>query len=137
MPLLPELREYLLPLRLRSGRGEEDLVFGSKPRLPFNPHNVVESADAAWAKAALERLELHEARHTFASLLIAAGVGPKAITTYMGHASIQTTFDLYGQLFEGSETQDAARVSDFLGPVGARTSRIQTELTGVQLRRRG
>jgi site-specific recombinase XerD len=38
-----------------------------------------------------KRPVLHEARHTFASALIAAGVDAKAITTYMGHASIQTT----------------------------------------------
>ena len=36
-------------------------------------------------------------RHTFASLLIAAGVNAKAIAAYLGHASIQTTFDLYGR----------------------------------------
>jgi integrase len=33
-------------------------------------------------------ITLHEARHTYASLLIAAGVGSKAVSTYMGHASI-------------------------------------------------
>jgi hypothetical protein len=49
-------------------------------------------------------------RHTFASVLIAAGVNAKAITTYMGRASIQTMYDLYGKLMPGSES-DAARSS--------------------------
>jgi len=34
-------------------------------------------------------------------VLIAAGVNAKAITTYMGDASIQTTYDLYGKLIPG------------------------------------
>ena len=126
VPLLRDLRDLLAPLKLRSGRGDEDLVFGSKPRLPFNPHSVVKRADAAWAAAGLTRLELHEARHTFASLLIASDVKPKRLSTYMGHASIQTTYDLYGHLMPGDEAEDEERVSEFLGqsgPVRARTSR--------------
>jgi integrase len=38
-------------------------------------------------EAGLERLTPHEGRHTFASLMIAAGVNAKALSTYMGHAS--------------------------------------------------
>jgi integrase len=41
----------------------------------------------AWKTAGLEPITLHEARHTFASLMIAAGVNAKALATYMGHAS--------------------------------------------------
>ncbi len=59
---------------------------------------------------ASQPIGLHEARHTFASVLIAAGVNAKAITTYMGHASIQTTYDLYGKLMPGSEAEAAALV---------------------------
>jgi integrase len=32
---------------------------------------------------------LHECRHTFASLLIAAGVNVKAISSYKGHSSCE------------------------------------------------
>ena len=41
---------------------------------------------------------LHECRHTFASLMIAAGVNAKALATYMGHSSITITLDRYGHL---------------------------------------
>ena len=53
-------------------------------------------ADAAWKAAGLKRITLHECRHTFASLLIAAGVNAKALSTYVGHADIATTFNKYG-----------------------------------------
>jgi integrase len=50
-------------------------------------------------------LGLHEARHTFASILIAAGANAKAISTFMGHGSISITFDRYGHLMPGSEAE--------------------------------
>ena len=61
--------------------------------------------------ALVEPIVLHECRHTFASLMIAAGVNAKALTSYMGHASITVTLDRYGHLMPGSEA-DAARVLD-------------------------
>ena len=48
--------------------------------------------------AELDRIGLHECRHTFASLMIGAGVNAKALASYLGHSSIQTTFDRYGHL---------------------------------------
>jgi hypothetical protein len=41
---------------------------------------------------------MHECRHTFASLMIAAGVNAKALSTFMGHANISITMDRYGHL---------------------------------------
>jgi integrase len=49
---------------------------------------VSERADEAWKSAGLDRITLHECRHTFASLMIAAGVNAKALSTFMGHANI-------------------------------------------------
>ncbi|HEY8844348.1 MAG TPA: tyrosine-type recombinase/integrase [Gaiellaceae bacterium] len=45
---------------------------------------------------------LHEARHTYASLMIAAGVNAKALATYLGHSSITITLDRYGHLMPGN-----------------------------------
>ena len=46
-------------------------------------------------------ITLHECRHSFASLMIAAGVNAKALQTFMGHANISITFDRYGHLMPG------------------------------------
>ncbi|MCZ7534303.1 MAG: site-specific integrase [Acidimicrobiia bacterium] len=43
----------------------------------------------------------HDLRHTHAALLIAQGEHPKVIQERLGHASIKTTLDTYGHLFEG------------------------------------
>ncbi|MEA2221139.1 MAG: hypothetical protein QOJ35_3765, partial [Solirubrobacteraceae bacterium] len=44
-----------------------------------------------------------EARHTYASLMISAGVNAKALSTYMGHANISITLDRYGHLMPSNE----------------------------------
>jgi integrase len=66
-----------------------------------------EQAARTWGKAGLARLMLHAARHTYASLMIAAGVNAKALSTFMGHANIGITLDVYGHLMPGSEAQAA------------------------------
>jgi integrase len=63
----------------------------------------------------------------FASLLIAAGVNAKAITTYLGHASIQTTFDLYGHLMPGNEDEAVALVDAYLERSNTDTRLAQIE----------
>lgn len=59
-------------------------------------------------------ISLHECRHTFASLMIAAGGNAKALSTYMGHASITITLDRYGHLMPGNENEAAARLDTYL-----------------------
>ena len=81
---------------------------------PMGHSALVKRLKTAWAGADLQSLKLHEARHTFASMLIAAGANPKAITTYMGHSSIQVTFDRYGHLMPGSEAQIAGLLDAYL-----------------------
>ncbi|MGA8744519.1 MAG: tyrosine-type recombinase/integrase [Solirubrobacterales bacterium] len=63
----------------------------------------------------LARLRLHQARHTYASFMIAAGVNAKALSVFMGHSSITVTFDLYGHLMPGTEAEGAALLDAFLG----------------------
>lgn len=53
---------------------------------PFDPGKLTRRAGRAWAAARMERITLHECRHTFASLMIAAGVNAKALQRFMGHA---------------------------------------------------
>ncbi len=71
-------------------------------------------ADDAWEAAGLERITLHECRHSYASLMIAAGVNAKALSSYMGHANIQITFDRYGHLMPGNEEEAGALLDTYL-----------------------
>jgi len=112
------LKQYLVAIRRASG-----LVFGGDA--PFDYWRTVERVKRAWRGAGLEPVGLHEARHTYASLMIAAGVNAKALATFMGHASITVTLDRYGHLMPGSEDEAAGMLDRYL--TGA--------LTGAQLAR--
>ncbi len=102
--------------QLRAGRADDALMFAGADGKPFHAASLYRRADRAWARAGLpERLRLHQARHTYASFMIAAGVNAKALSVFMGHSSIKVTFDLYGHLMPGTEAEAAALLDLFLG----------------------
>jgi integrase len=92
----------------------DGLVFGTEADTPFATSSVTKRADTAWTKAKLPRITLHECRHTFASLMMAAGVNAKALSTYMRHADIGITMNRYGHLMPGNETEAAGLLDAFL-----------------------
>lgn len=47
-------------------------------------------------------------------MLIHAGVNPKAIPEFMGHSTIEMTFDRYGHLMPGSRVEARERVDAYL-----------------------
>jgi integrase len=46
--------------------------------------------------------------------MIAAGVNAKALSTYMGHASVTITLDRYGHLMPGNESEAAGLLDAYL-----------------------
>ena len=125
MPIAAVLRDHLNEHLLRLGR-TEGLVFGVDALTPFSIPTTLYRARRAWGwrqkvqpgqltrlwvpdekRTTLQPITLHECRHTYASLMIDAGVNAKALSTYMGHASIAITMDRYGHLMPGSEDQAA------------------------------
>jgi integrase len=99
---------------MRSGRSGAELIFGRTESAAFNGKALQDRADTAWRKAGLKRITLHEGRHTFASLMIAAGVNAKALSTFMGHAKIPITMDRSRHLMPGSEEEAAALLDSYL-----------------------
>lgn len=128
VPIAAILRDYLID-RLAERRGEpHERIFGERKGQAFSADKLQMRADEAWSTAGLARITLHECRHTFASLMIAAmsrseqGFNPKALSTYMGHANISITLDRYGHLMPGSEAESAALLDSYLS---ASTARIE------------
>jgi integrase len=114
------VRKVPIPSALRDqltgcvSEGADAFAFGRADGRPFEPSSVTDRAKRAWKKTELRPITLHECRHTFASLMIAAGVNAKALQTFMGHASITVTLDLYGHLFPGSEDEAAVLFDAYL-----------------------
>jgi integrase len=114
VPLLAVLRDYLDEHLIRTGRSGDDLMFGRTPADPFVPSTLRHRAIRVWEAAGLDAIGLHEARHSFASVLIASDENPKAVQDAMGHSSIKVTFDLYGHLFPGARDELRVRVDRYL-----------------------
>jgi integrase len=95
-------------------RGDDYVFAGSSATNPFTASAVYRRVRVAWSAAGLSPINLHEARHTFASTAIAAGLNAKIIATYMGHSSIQVTYDLYGKLMPGNDAEAAALFEAYL-----------------------
>jgi integrase len=139
VPIAVVLRAYLVEHKQRMAADEpstDGLVFGRSSVSPFAPHTVTDRADAAWKAAGLERIVLHEARHTFASLMIAAGVNIKALSTYCGDANIGITLDRYGHLMPGNEAEASELLDAYLERANtqARLAAVDgaADLTGAQ-----
>jgi integrase len=73
-------------------------------------------ATDAWAVCdpPLERITLHECRHTYASFLMAAGYTLKEIMEYVGHSNLAMVQRYVKLLPQPEETNPAERLNAYL-----------------------
>jgi integrase len=123
VPIAGALRDELLDLRAATDQVDPHaLVFGDSPADPFSYDPMIARARAAWKQAGLDPVGLHPARHTCASVMIAAGVNVKALSEFLGHASITITLDRYGHLLPGSIDEAATLLDAYLDRTTAPTT---------------
>ncbi|QLD13234.1 site-specific integrase [Microbacterium oleivorans] len=105
--------------KLCEGKPRDALLFGGGLEHLQRPRTSGASRSwfvAALAEAGLERMTIHDLRHTAASLAIASGANPKAVQKLLGHASAAMTLDVYADLFDDdidavSMALDQARIA--------------------------
>jgi integrase len=122
IPVPAVLRDQLQAHRDRADEKHQPLVFARStlagrrrgPDGPFNDAAVMARARKALEDQGILPASLHVFRHTYGTLLIAAGETAKAVQTYMGHSSITITFDRYGHLFPAAEDASAAALQTYL-----------------------
>jgi integrase len=107
VPIAAVLRDYLDEHLLSTDADEH--IFGT----PRFVNRATARARQRWQERGLPVIDLHEARHTYASFAIAAGLNVKTVSTYLGHARIQITLDLYGHLFPGHEDEAAGMLDAY------------------------
>ena len=83
---------------------------------PLDPSTVTHLFHKIAQRARLEGLRLHNLRHSYTSIMIAAGVNIKAISQSLGHANIGITLDTYGHLLPGMGRTAAERFGKLLKP---------------------
>lgn len=64
---------------------------------------------------AMEKFSGHTFRHTFATRCFEAGIPPKTVQTYLGHASLQMTMDLYTSVLKKKKVDDMKLLEDTIG----------------------
>jgi len=115
--LLRDYREQVETQRLLLGKPltDSDFVFAHPDGTPLDPSTVTHIFGRVVRKAELE-LRLHDLRHSYTSIMIAAGVNIKAISQSLGHANIGITLDTYGHLLPGMGRTAAERFDKLLKP---------------------
>jgi integrase len=115
VPIPATLKTYLAEHMTRTGRRGSDLVFGKSPTTPFTSNTVRRRAEKAWAASepALAPIGLHEARHTYVSLMYEAGVPLETIGDFVGHSSTWMT-DRYRHLLPDVHARAAAKLDAYL-----------------------
>jgi len=115
--VLREYREQVDTQRLLLGKPltDSDFVFAHPDGTPLDPSTVTYTFGKVVRKARLE-LRLHDLRHSYTSIMIAAGVNIKAISQSLGHANIGITLDTYGHLLPGMGRVAAEHFDKLLKP---------------------
>ncbi len=101
--LYKEIQEYISMLY---GIGPEDRIFDFKKQALYNHMNTVAK------RAGLQKIRIHDLRHSNASLLINMGVDIMEISRRLGHESTKTTWDTYGHLYPNKEAALAKMLDD-------------------------
>jgi integrase len=75
-------------------------VFASLNGKALSPRNVQRTLDIICEKTGIKKCGTHVFRHTFASLLFENGEDVKYVSELLGHANIQTTYNIYIKLIK-------------------------------------
>ncbi len=97
---LREHRKAQAAERLLIGAGwrDHDLVFAKVDGTPLHPERFSRSFAERARQLGLPRIRLHDLRHGWATMALAAGVHPKVVQERLGHASISITLDTYSHV---------------------------------------
>lgn len=102
--------------RLLIGEGYRDsgLVFTHPDGLLYHPERFSREFDRAVERHGLERIRLHDLRHTWATLALEAGVHVKVVSERLGHSSSVITLDTYSHVSAGMASDAADQVASLI-----------------------
>ncbi len=97
---------------MEKGTNTPQWVFPSLSGTPLEERNIRHVFKRMLEKAELRQIQIHDLRHTFASLLLQQGESVAYVKEQLGHASIQITVDTYGHLIPGANRGAVDRLDD-------------------------
>jgi integrase len=94
-----------------------DLVFCREDGTPLRPDSITRRFHDLSGRAGLPLVRLHDVRHTYASIGLAAGTHPKVMAERLGHATVGITLDTYSHVAPALAKQAADDLAGLiLGP---------------------
>lgn len=94
---------------------DSDFIFAHPDGSPLDPATVTHTFIKTVRRAGL-KVRLHDLRHSFASLMMAAGVNIKAISQSLGHSNVSMTLNIYSHLLPGAGKSAAEKFDRLLQP---------------------
>ena len=94
---------------------DSDYVFAHADGAPLDPPTVTHTFTKTVRRAGLE-VRLHDLRHTYASIMLAAGVNIKQISVNLGHSNVSVTLNIYSHLLPGAGQSAAEQFDRLLEP---------------------
>jgi integrase len=98
---------------------------------PDKPMNDAWFSDRVWRplleKAEVRHIRVHDARHTYASLMLRRGVPIAYVSKQLGHSSIQITVDLYGHFIPGADRHHVEGLAEAIEDAGRQLNATQPQ----------
>ncbi len=94
-----------------------ELLFCWADGASIHPDSVTDWFQDHARRAGLPVIRLHDARHSYATAALKAGVHPKIVSERLGHADVAFTLKTYSHVIEGMDAAAASIVADAIfGP---------------------
>jgi integrase len=98
----------LLQLGVRLSRDHH--VVARADGQPLQPRSLTHAFVKFIRRHGLQRIRLHDLRHSHATHMLTAGVHPKIAQERLGHSSVSVTIDLYSHVLPGMQAEAVSRV---------------------------
>ena len=120
IPLTGHTFQQLTAMRAESRRHMAEFGLAGDPYIlgtqepgsrPYNPTQLGKDF-AAFCKMNGFSCTLHDLRHTFATMMIAGGTDVRTVASYLGHASVSVTLNIYADVDAHAKKAAVSKVQD-------------------------
>jgi integrase len=89
-------------------------IFCSKEGRPINPRNFTKYFHKFLADAGIDKTNLHNLRHTYATTGIENGIDMKVMQELLGHSTMQVTSEIYTHVSQDKKRQEINKLKGIL-----------------------